>query len=87
MLTLDDYLQHFPEQRHLSEQEMMPRRIEFEKIERERMEEARLELVRVKEKLLKENAQKKEELRKLDEKLEAMVDNLMPIEEAVAKDI
>ena len=87
MLTLEDYLMHFPEQRHLSEQEMMPKRIEFEKIERERMEEARLELVKVKERFVKENAQKKEELRKLDEKLEAMVDSLKPIEEALAKDI
>ena len=87
MITLDDYLQHFPEQRQLSEQDMMPKRIEFEKIERERMEEARLELVEVKQKLLKDNAQKKEELRKLDEKLEAMVDSFKPIEEALVKDI
>lgn len=51
------------------------------------MEQHRLELVKVKEGLLKENTQKKEELRKMDEKLEAMIDSLKPIEEALAKDI
>lgn len=65
----------------------MPKRIEFEKQERERMEQQRLELVKIKEGLAKENAQKKEELRKIDEKLEAMVDGLKPVGEMLAKDV
>ena len=51
------------------------------------MERERLDLVKVKEGLVKENAQKKEELRKMDEKLEALIDSLKPIEEAMAKDV
>lgn len=87
LLPLDEYLHLFPEQAMLSEEEIMPLRIEYERQERERMEKERLELVKVKEGLVKENAQKKEELRKMDEKLEAMIDSLKPIEEAMAKDV
>ena len=65
----------------------MPNRIEFEKQERERMEQQRLALVTIKEVLVKENAQKKEELRKMDEKLETMVESLKPIEEILVKDV
>lgn len=71
----------------MSEEEIMPLRIEYERQERERMERERLDLVKVKEGLVKENAQKKEELRKMDEKLEALIDSLKPIEEAMAKDV
>lgn len=71
----------------LSEEEIMPLRIEHERQERERMEKERLELVKAKEGLVKENAQKKEELQKMDEKLEAIIDGLKPIEEAMEKDV
>jgi hypothetical protein len=87
LLPLDEYLHLFPEQATLSEEEIMPLRIEYERQERERMERERLDLVKVKEGLVKENAQKKEELRKMDEKLEALIDSLKPIEEAMAKDV
>jgi len=87
LLPLEEYLHLFPDQAMLSEEEIMPLRIEHERQERERMEKERLELVRAKESLVKENAQKKEELRKMDEKLEAMIDSLKPIEEAMEKDI
>lgn len=71
----------------MSEQELMPLRIEHEKQEREKMEQQRLELVKVKEALVKENTRKKEELRKVDEKLEAMVDSYIPIEETLRTDL
>ena len=87
LLSLDEYVALFPDQASLSEQEMMPLRIEHEKQEREKMEEQRLELVKIKEGLLKENSRKKEELRKMDEKLELMVDSLKPLEEALTKDL
>ena len=87
LLPLYEYLSLFSDQARLSEEELMPLRIEYESQERERMEKQRLELVEVKEGLLKENAQKKEELRKMDEKLEAMIDSLKPIEEALVKDV
>jgi THO complex subunit 5 len=87
LLPLEDYLALFPDQATLPEQELMPLRIEHERQERERMEEQRLELVKIKEGLVKENAQKKEELRKMDEKLEALIDSLKPTEEALVKDV
>lgn len=87
LLSTDEYLAFFPDQASLSEQEMMPLRIEHEEQERSKMEAERLELVKVKEGLLKENSRKKEELRKMDEKLEAMVDGLKPLEEALRKEI
>lgn len=65
----------------------MPLRIEHERRERELMDQQRLELVKVKEGLLKENAQKKEVLRKMDEKLEATIDSLKPTEDALTKDV
>jgi hypothetical protein len=87
LLPLEEYLSLFPDQATLPEQELMPLRIEHERQERERMEQQRLELVKVKEGLVKENAQKKEELRKMDEKLEAMIDSLKPIEDALEKEV
>jgi THO complex subunit 5 len=87
ILCLDEYVTFFPDQAGLSEQDMMPLRIEHEKQEREKMEEQRLELLKVKEALLKENSKKKDELRKMDEKLEAMVDGLKLLEDALAKDV
>jgi hypothetical protein len=87
LLPIEEYLSLFPDQATFPEQELMPLRIEHERQERERMEQQRLELVRVKEGLVKENAQKKEELRKMDEKLEAMIDNLKPIEDALEKEV
>ncbi|RMZ80708.1 hypothetical protein DV738_g2554, partial [Chaetothyriales sp. CBS 135597] len=87
LLPLDEYLAIFPDRVGLSEQELMPLRIEHERHERKQMEQHRLELVKIKEDLLKENARKKEELRKMDEKLEAMIDTLVPLEEALTKDV
>jgi THO complex subunit 5 len=71
----------------LPEQELMPLRIEHERQERERMEQQRLELVKIKEGLIKENAQKKDELRKMDEKLEMLVESLKSAGDALVKDI
>jgi hypothetical protein len=87
LLSVDEYLHLFPDQAGLTEQEMMPKRIEHERLEREKMEEQRLELVKIKEGLLKENSRKKDELRKMDEKLEAMIDGLKPLEAALVKDV
>ena len=87
LLPKDEYLAIFPDQAELSEQEMMPLRIEYEKQEREKMEVQRLELVRVKEALGKENARRKEELRKIDEKIEAVVEGFRGVEEGLAKDL
>lgn len=87
MLTLDEYLALFPDQFSLPEQEMMPLRIEHEKQEREKLEAQRLELVKTKEALVKENARKKEELRKMDDKIETSIEGFKSIEEGLAKDL
>ncbi|KAK5045291.1 hypothetical protein LTR84_009397 [Exophiala bonariae] len=85
--SLDEYLALFPEQAELPEQELMPLRIEHEKQERQKMEQERLELVKIKDALVKENTRKKDELKKMDEKLEAMIDGLDPLKEALQKDL
>jgi THO complex subunit 5 len=84
---LDEYLALFPDQAGLQEQELMPLRIEHERQEREKMEQERLELVKIKDGLVKENTRRKDELKKMDEKLEAMIDGFKPLEEALQKDL
>ncbi|KAH0842599.1 putative THOC5 family protein [Fonsecaea pedrosoi] len=84
---LDEYIAMFPDQAELPEQELMPLRIEYEKQEREKMEQKRLELVKIKDSLVKENTRKKDELKKMDEKLEVMIDGLKPLEEALQKEL
>lgn len=87
LISQDEYVALFSDQLSLSEEELMPRRIEHEKQEREKMEEERLRLSRIKDELLKENTRKKDELRKLDEKLEGVIDSLKPLEESLVKDL
>lgn len=87
LIEVDEYLDLFPEQAVLTQEEMMPRRIEYEAAERRRMEEERLELMKVKERLVAENAKKKEELKKMDEKLEAWIEGLKPLKEELSKDL
>lgn len=84
---LEEYLALFPDQADLPEQELMPLRIEHEKQEREKMERERLELVKIKDGLAKENSRKKDELKKVDEKLETMIDGFKSLEEALQKDL
>jgi THO complex subunit 5 len=87
LIPHDEYIALFPDQAGLSDEELMPRRIEHEKQEREKMEEERLRLVKIKDELLKENTRRKDELKKMDEKLEAMIDGMLPLQEALAKDL
>ena len=55
LISQDEYVAQFSDQLGLSEEELMPRRIEHEKQEREKMEEERLRLSKIKDELLKEN--------------------------------
>lgn len=87
LVDVEEYIMQHPEDAGLDEEELMPRRIEFEGRERSRMEEERLELVKVKEALVKENARRKEEMRKIDERLEAWVEASAPIQSDLAKDL
>ena len=65
LVDVEEYLEHFPEQDGLSEEEIMPKRIEYEAQDRRRMEEERAELVKVKERLVQENARRKEEMKRM----------------------
>ena len=87
LISHDDYLAIFPDQAEIPDEDLMPQRIEHEKQDREMMEEERLRLVKIKDELLKENTRKKDELKKMDEKLEAMIAGLTPFEEGLAKDL
>jgi THO complex subunit 5 len=87
LLPLNSYLEAFVDQASLSEQDLMPLRIEHEKQEREKLEQERQQLLKMKEDLVKVNLIKKEELKKMDEQLEKMIDGLKPISDALAKDM
>lgn len=87
LVSREEYVGLFPEEEGVGEEELMPRRIEHERVEREKMEEERARLVEIKEGLLRENGRKKDELRKMDERLEALVDGLRPLEEALLKEL
>ncbi|ERF71634.1 hypothetical protein EPUS_00623 [Endocarpon pusillum Z07020] len=87
LLPLEDYLEIFPDQVSLAEQDLMPLRIEHERQEREKLEQERQELLKSKENLIKVNLKKKDELKKMDEQLEKMIDGLKPVSDALTKDI
>jgi THO complex subunit 5 len=87
LLPLETYLESFPDQVNVAEQDLMPLRIEHEKVEREKLEQERQELLKMKENLIKVNLKKREELKRMDEQLEKAIDGLKPISDALAKDI
>jgi uncharacterized protein (DUF3084 family) len=87
LLPLESYLESFPDQVNVAEQDLMPLRIEHEKLQREKMEHERQELLKMKESLIKVNMKKREELKRMDEQIEKMIDGLKPVSEALAKDI
>lgn len=87
MVSKEEYLDRFPEDEGLDEAELMERRIEWEAKERERMEGERKALLETKEKIAEENGRRKEEVKKMDEKLEAWIEGLKPFEEDLGKDL
>lgn len=87
MISEDEYLERFPEHDELDEAELMSKRIEWEAAERERMEAERKTLSELKEKIAEENAKRKEEVKKMDERLEAWIEGLKPLEVELSKDL
>lgn len=87
LLPLESYLDSFPDQIGVAEQDVMPLRIEHERQEREKLEQKRQELLKMKENLLQVNLKKKDELKRIDEQLEKMIEGLKPISDALARDI
>ena len=83
LISQEEYLERFPQHAQLHEPELMPLRIEYEKSEREKLELERLALVKRKLELQKENGKRKEDLRKLDERLEKFLEGARGIEEVL----
>jgi THO complex subunit 5 len=85
LIDEDEYKGRHPDDDGLPDEELMPKRIEYEKEERQRLEGERLELVKIKQKLVDENKKKRDELQKMDDKLEGMIKGLDPLREALLK--
>lgn len=80
LVDLDEYLERFPEHEELDESALMEARIAQEQEERQRLDEERRELAARKEILLTENTRRKEVVKRMDEKLDTWVDNLVKLE-------
>lgn len=87
MVSEEEYLETFPEYAQLDEAKLMAKRIEWEAKERERMEEERKALVEVKERIAEVNGRRKEEVKKMDERLEGWIEGMKSLEEDLAKDL
>ncbi|KAL9616381.1 MAG: hypothetical protein Q9160_008735 [Pyrenula sp. 1 TL-2023] len=83
LISLEEFLSLFPEHTELPETELMPLRIQHEEAERKKLETERQELVKKKLELQKENSKRKEDLRKLDERLEKFLEGARGIEEVL----
>lgn len=87
MVSEEEYLDQFPEDIDLDEAELMGKRIEWEATERQRMEGERKGLLEIKERIVEGNGRRKEEVKKLDERLEGWIEGLKPLEEELVKDL
>lgn len=87
MVSEEEYLERFPEDGELEEAELMGKRIEWEARERERMEGERKVLVERKEGIVEGNGKRKEEVKRLDERLEGWIEGIKPLEVELAKDL
>lgn len=87
MISEEEYIDAFPEDADLGEAELMGKRIEWEAKERERMEGERKELLAIKERIAEGNGKRKEEVKKMDERLEGWIEGIKPLETELAKDL
>lgn len=87
MISEEEYLDVFPEDEELDEAELMGKRIEWEAKERERMEGERKALLEVKEKIAEGNGRRKEEVKRMDERLESWIEGIKPLEAELTKDL
>ena len=86
LLPLEDYLTLFPDHSPLPEPDLMPLRISHEKTEREKLESQRQELLKRKAELVAENGRRKDDLRKLDERMERFLEGGKGIWEVLEKE-
>ena len=83
---MDEYFAIFPNHASLLEPELMPHRIAYEKSEREKLEAQRQELLKKKADLVAENGRRKDDLKKLDERMERFLEGAKGILEVLEKE-
>ncbi|KAF2206017.1 hypothetical protein GQ43DRAFT_360972 [Delitschia confertaspora ATCC 74209] len=86
LIAVGEFLKLFPEYAGKPEPELMAARIDHEHKERVKMEEQRQEKLKAKQELMVEVRRRKEDLGKLDERLEKFIDAAGPIEAVLAKE-
>jgi len=74
LIPVEQFLEKFPEYKDKSEAELMEARIEHEHKDRVALEEQRQEKLKMKQQLIAEVKRRKEDLDKLDERLEKFID-------------
>ncbi|KKY18007.1 hypothetical protein UCRPC4_g05210 [Phaeomoniella chlamydospora] len=87
LLPESEFLTLFPEHSDLPETELMPLRIQHEKSEREKLETQRQELLKQKAELVAENGRRKDDLKKLDERMEKFLEGAKGIMEVLEREV
>jgi len=78
LISVDDFLEQFPEHANDDENALMFARIDHERSVREGLEQQRQELLKRKQKLIADNKRRKEDLANLDNDLEKFIDVRLP---------
>ncbi|EAT89102.2 hypothetical protein HBI56_036100 [Parastagonospora nodorum] len=86
LISTEEYLEQFPDQKHLSEHDLMTARIEHEHQVRVKLEERRQEKLKQKQKLIAEVKKGKDDLTKLDAMVEKFIEAAEPIKKVLATD-
>jgi THO complex subunit 5 len=84
LISAEQYLEEFPEQRELSEHDLTTARIEHEHQIRLKLEERRQEKLKQKQKLIAEVKKGKDDLTKLDTMVEKFIEAAEPIKKVLA---
>lgn len=79
LISVEEFLEKFPDHRDDGEHALMIARIEHEHTERQALEERRQGLLKQKQGLIAENKKRKEDLANLDKDLEKFIDAAKPI--------
>jgi THO complex subunit 5 len=86
LISIEDYLELFPDHASLSEHDLMIARIAHEHVKRQALEEKRQGLLKRKQGLIAENNRRKEDLANLDKDLERFIEAADPIIKTFEKD-
>jgi THO complex subunit 5 len=84
LITAEEYLEQFPDQKDVSQHDLMTARIEHEHHVRVKLEERRQEKLKQKQKLIAEVKKGKDDLTKLDAMVERFIEAAEPIKKVLA---